>query len=108
MDEKARTGPAKKGQARSPSEPDAVFLVNPRDSFMQHGGNVMDLKGLERKRAALDEKIRQARAIEQKKAKFAAMVVRVRPELLDLDEEAIKGLIIPARSETQQAGGINE
>lgn len=73
----------------------------------------MDLRALERKRALLDEKIRQARAIEQKKAKFAAMVVRVRPELLDLDEEAIKGLIIPNQSETQPqpqqvGGGINE
>lgn len=55
----------------------------------------MDIKQLERKRAELDQKIRFARQIEAKKAKFAAMVASRRPDLLDLNETEIKALILP-------------
>lgn len=72
----------------------------------------MDLRALERKRAALDEKIKAAREVEQKKAKFSALIAKLRPELLNLNEDEIKAIVIPTQPETQpqpqQVGGINE
>jgi hypothetical protein len=65
----------------------------------------MDLKQLEKKRAELDEKIKQARALEAKKARFSALIARLRPELLDFDEEAIKGLVIPQPTPTTHTTG---
>lgn len=56
------------------------------------------LKQLEKKRIALDQKIKQARELEEKKARFAATVARDRPELLELDEAGIRSISVPTPS----------
>lgn len=55
---------------------------------------MVSLKALEQRRAALDTKIKEARELEAKKVRFADLVSKLRPDLLDLDADSIKMLTV--------------
>lgn len=55
---------------------------------------MVSVKSLEQRRAALDAKIKEARALEVKKIRFVDLVAKLRPDLLDLDADSVKMLTV--------------